>query len=106
VLEAGRVLLAEGVAIVESALPLLPVACAVEEQAGPAPRGKTRESACEREEERDLLAAIEGAARIVPAVPRERGGQTEPLPQAVREPEGQRAGKIEDPESVRRRRGE
>jgi hypothetical protein len=79
VLEARRVLLAQGIAIVEGALPLLRVACAVEEQAGSTFRGKTREPACEREEERELLAAIEGAARIVPAVPRERGGETEPL---------------------------
>src|SRR5437773_6845271 len=100
VLEARRVLLAQGIAIVEGAFPLLRVARAVEEQAGPALRGKTRESVCELEEERDLLAAIEGAARIVPAVPRESGGQTEPLPQAVREPEGQRAREIEDPESA------
>jgi len=105
VLEARRVLLAQGIAIVEGAFPLLRVARAVEEQAGPPPRGKTREPAGEPEEEGDLLAAIEGAARIIPAVLRERGGQTEPLPQAVREPEGQRAREIEDPESAGRGRG-
>src|SRR5215470_332005 len=104
VLEARHVLLAEEVAVVESACTLLAVARAVEEET----RASASRHACDPlaqvEQERDLLASVQRALGVVPAVPGQRGGDAASPPQLVGEPEGERSSEVEDPQRVASRR--
>src|SRR5262252_318182 len=71
VLEARHVLLAEEVAVVESARTLLAVARAVQEETGAAPGRHARDPLAQVEQERNLMASVQHALGVVPAIPGE-----------------------------------
>src|SRR5439155_16214193 len=99
-LERWHVFFAQGIAIVEAGRPRLGVPRAVEEQVDAA-RRRVPELRSEGEEEGDLLAAVENAARVIPAIPGEGRRERAPPAKRIGEPDGERAGQIEDPERAR-----
>src|SRR5499426_3551877 len=106
VLEARHVLLAEEIAVVESARTLLTVARAVEEETGASASRHACDPFAQVEQERDLVASVQRALGVVPAVPGQGGGDAESPPQLVGEPEGERSWQVEDPERVASRSGQ
>src|SRR5262249_36868490 len=100
VLEARQGLPAEGGAVVGGGDTLFAVTRAVQEETGATPSRHARDPPSQAEQERDLLASVQRALGVVPAVPGQRRGDAESPPQLVGKPEGDWPGQVEDPERV------